>query len=695
MRERTFGLERVLEPAGVFPPVAWKLDNDRKLRPGEARIRLEMINIEWDSFQQICSSCSYDEDKIKARILDIIEKRGKLHNPFTRSGGVLSGTVEEIHPDFHGMMDIETGEKIYCITSLGCLPISIDRIHRIDYEFGQIYCDGYAIHFEANPIYKPNYPMETRYALTAIDEAGSLYGTYRVATENNCRNVVIIGNNLHTMMFYAATIREAIGPQYHVIAVIGEDYNDDISRKEIKKVLKPLFREVYFADFREPVKAYQKLAGRIEPEREPDLVIITDDVSGTETLGVQMVKPNGCIYFSSIDNNYSSAVLCAESIGKVVNTYAFDQYIEGYLDFTMQILQTLRPKLKEIDQLYGDSKRKSRITRSRANTMALEQAGRDDGFIYQDIVTRGMVEEVMNVARYDCNVIIQGETGVGKEKVLELIHQNSERHSKPCIKINCATIAESLAESEFFGYEPGSFTGAQASGKAGYFEMANEGILFLDEIGTLSLNMQSKLLRVIQENTFYRVGGTKPISVNVRVICANNVPLRQLVDEGKFREDLYYRLNICTIDVPPLRERRADILVLAEAFVKNCNRRYGTDKEMSPGALSSLYDYYWPGNVRELENVVHRLVIRSVGNVIASEDVDAILNENAYGDLVKSIKKVSFTRRDNLDFRQLMEQQEKQIIEYALKKERTTRKAAELLGLPQTTLARKKLKYGL
>ena len=110
MRERTFGLERVLEPAGVFPPVAWKLDNDRKLRPGEARIRLEIINIEWDSFQQICSSCSYDEDKIKARILDIIEKRGKLHNPFTRSGGVLSGTVEEIHPDFHGMMDIETGE---------------------------------------------------------------------------------------------------------------------------------------------------------------------------------------------------------------------------------------------------------------------------------------------------------------------------------------------------------------------------------------------------------------------------------------------------------------------------------------------------------------------------------------------------------------------------------------------------------
>lgn len=278
--------------------------------------------------------------------------------------------------------------------------------------------------------------------------------------------------------------------------------------------------------------------------------------------------------------------------------------------------------------------------------------------------------------------------------MLSLIHQNSERHGNPCIKINCATIAESLAESEFFGYEAGAFTGAQAGGKPGYFEMANNGILFLDEIGTLSMNMQSKLLRVLQENQFYRVGGTRQISVNVRVIVANNVPLKELVDKGKFREDLYYRLNICKIDVPPLRDRKDDILCLAESFVSNWTKKYKIERELSPEALSALYDYYWPGNVRELENVIHRLVISCKDVVISGEQVDDILNENAYGDLIVSVKK-NFNRSDHMDFHQLMEQQEKQIIEYALKKEGTTRKAAELLGLPQTTFARKKLKHGL
>lgn len=179
-----------------------------------------------------------------------------------------------------------------------------------------------------------------------------------------------------------------------------------------------------------------------------------------------------------------------------------------------------------------------------------------------------MIEKVLNIAQYDCNIVIQGETGVGKEKVFNLIHQNSPRKGKPCVRINCATIPENLAESEFFGYENGAFTGAQKDGKEGYFEMANNGTLFLDEIGSLSLTMQSKLLRVLQESTFYRLGGTEQIKINVRVVCANNVPLKKLIEERKFREDLYYRLNICLIEVPPLRERQEDIECLSEAFLK-------------------------------------------------------------------------------------------------------------------------------
>jgi len=692
--DKIFGLDRVLEPTGVFPPVAWKIDNDSSLRKGEARVTLELIHLEWDSFQQICSSCGYEDDKIKAKIMDIVEKRGKLQNPFTGSGGVFLGTVEEISDEFVPDTPFAAGDRIYCIASLGGIPIHIDEILDVDYDYGQITCRGYAIVFEASPIFKIEEGFEPNYTMAAIDEAGSIFGTYKIAVEHDCKNAVIIGRNIHTTLLYAASLREAIGPEYKVIAIMDKYFSEDIPREEIEKVMEPLVKETFFVDLSEPIDSYQKVLEQINGDVPIDMVIITEDISGSETLGILLVKPFGFAYFTSFENNYSKAVLCAEAMGKVITTYAFDQYVQDYPSFTTQIIHALKLKLEEIDKMYKAYGGKGKVTKSRARSFQIKNAGKADDFVYQDIVTRSMIKEVMNIAKYDCNVIIQGETGVGKEKVLSLIHQNSSRRTSPCIKINCATIQETLAESEFFGYEAGAFTGAQSGGKAGYFELANEGILFLDEIGTLSMNMQSKLLRVLQESQFYRVGGTRQISVNVRVVCANNVPLRKLVDEGKFREDLYYRLNICTIEVPPLRERRADILIMAETFVRKWNRKYGIEKELSPEALNALYDYYWPGNVRELENVVHRLVISSSEVVISDEEVEDILNENAYGDLINSVKK-SFNRNEHLDFHQMMEQQEKQIIEYALKKEGTTRRAAELLGLPQTTFARKKLKYKL
>ncbi|MBR3260849.1 MAG: sigma 54-interacting transcriptional regulator [Firmicutes bacterium] len=305
-----------------------------------------------------------------------------------------------------------------------------------------------------------------------------------------------------------------------------------------------------------------------------------------------------------------------------------------------------------------------------------------------------MVEEVLNIARYDANVIIQGETGSGKERVFDLIQQNSLRREKPAIKINCATIQENLAESEFFGYEKGSFTGASAEGKDGYFALANNGTLFLDEIGSLPLDMQAKLLRVLQENTFYRIGGTEPIHVNVRVIVANNVPLKKLVEEGKFREDLYYRLNICQINVPPLRARKEDIVCLADAFLKNYGEKYGLPKSFSPDAYKELMEYHWPGNVRELENTVHRLYITERGDVIDGADVSSMLNESVFDDVVVDVRK-EFSRDKDLTFDSIMDQQEERLIAFALKKEGTTRAAAEFLGMPQATLARKKIKHGL
>ncbi len=224
--------------------------------------------------------------------------------------------------------------------------------------------------------------------------------------------------------------------------------------------------------------------------------------------------------------------------------------------------------------------------------------------------------------------------------------------------------------------------------------MANNGTLFLDEIGSLPLAMQSKLLRVLQENSYYRVGGTEQKTVNVRVICANNIPLKRLVEEGSFREDLYYRLNICLIEVPPLRQRKEDIICLAENFIKNYSKKYGIEKHFTIDALDKLCDYHWPGNVRELENTVHRLYITDKGEFIDEYAVDDLLNDTFYDDVMVDIKK-EFKSKASLDFSKIMEEQEKKLIAYALKKEKTTRKAAELLNIPQPTLARKQIKYGL
>lgn len=694
LMNRYFGLDRVLEPKGVFPVAAWKVDNDREVCKGEARVSLELIHLEWDSFQQMCNSCSFETDKIKAKIMDIVEKRGKLQNPFTGTGGVFLGTVDEVSEDFDSSKELKKGEHIYCISSLGGIPLHIDKITEIDYDYGQISCEGYAIIFEASPWFKVEPDLNPNYTLAAMDEAGSIYGAYNIAMSHSCKRIAIIGRNVHTTVIYAGALREAIGPQYRVIAVMDKFSNEELSQDEIIQAMTPLVKEVFFVDLSEPLEGYAEIESKLGDKTASDEVIVAEDIFGAETLAVLMVKDDGNVYFTSVENHYSTAAICAESMGKVITTYAFDQYVEDYPTFTMQTIHALKIKLDEINEIYKKAESENKVSKSRAKTLLLESAGKVDDFVYKSVVTESMIKDILNIAKYDCNVIIQGETGVGKEKVLSLIHQNSSRRSNPCVKINCATIQESLAESEFFGYEQGAFTGAQAGGKKGYFELANNGILFLDEIGTLSMNMQSKLLRVLQENTFYRVGGTQQISVNVRVIVANNIPLRKLVDEGKFREDLFYRLNICTIEVPALRERRSDIMALAEAFVKRWNKKYGIEKELSPEALNALHEYYWPGNVRELENVIHRLVISSNDVVISGEDVEELLNETAYGDMVISVKK-SFNRSDKLDFHQLMEQQEKQIIEYALKKEGTTRKAADLLGLPQTTFARKKLKYKL
>ena len=231
-----------------------------------------------------------------------------------------------------------------------------------------------------------------------------------------------------------------------------------------------------------------------------------------------------------------------------------------------------------------------------------------------------VMETVRAAALYDSAVLIQGETGTGKELVARAIHFNSARKTEPMITVNCAAIPETLVESELFGHEKGAFTGADRQ-KKGKFELADRGTIFLDEIGDMPLPAQAKILRVLQDKTITRVGGEKTISADVRVIAATNRNLPERIADGKFREDLYYRLRVIDIPVPALRERREDIPLLVEYFLDRHNRRYLRQKQFSRDAMRRILEYSWPGNVRELENAIERAFVLSGGNVIKDADL--------------------------------------------------------------------------
>ena len=691
---KDFGVSRVMEPKGAVPATAWKLDNQRQISPKEIRIRLEKVHIEWDNFNQICSHCGYDEMRIKARIMQIIEERGKLHNPFTGSGGLFMGTIEEIGSEVDAE-GLKVGDRVFSQSSITGMAMHIDRITRFDFNYGQMECQGYVICFEATSLIRYTGEVSAKYLLTAIDEEGNFLGVRQAVSEGNVERAVIIGGNLVTTLLYAQILRDCFGENTRLTAVLDKHSLGNLTEAEIISAFQPVIEHTCFVDLSQPLEAWQQIMDEERNDQPVDAVINLEDISGSETLATLLVREHGTVFYASLQNNYSVGILVADSMGKEVTPYALDGFDKDAYDYAVKLIQAVSPNLERLDSIYSVKKKKRFNGRmGRRGSTTSDAVQRIDDFVYQSPVTRAMVEEALNVAQYDCNVIIQGETGVGKEKVFNIIHQNSPRQGKPCVRINCATIQENLAESEFFGYEKGSFTGAQNSGKEGYFEIANNGTLFLDEIGSLSLNMQSKLLRVLQDNTFYRVGGTEQRHANVRVICANNVPLRKLVEEGKFREDLFYRLNICSIDVPALRDRKEDILCLAEAFLKNYNKKYGVDKVLSPEAVEKLEEYHWPGNVRELENVIHRLYISERDRIIGGETVEHLLNDTVYEEMIINLRK-EVGREDMVDFNQIMEEQERRLIAYALKKEGTTRKAAEYLNLPQATLARKKIRYGL
>jgi len=263
------------------------------------------------------------------------------------------------------------------------------------------------------------------------------------------------------------------------------------------------------------------------------------------------------------------------------------------------------------------------------------------GIIYKSKKMDEVLKMAIQVAKSDATVLIRGESGVGKELVAEIIHSSSQRKDKPFIKINCAAIPENLLESELFGYKKGAFTGAIID-KKGKFEEAEGGTIFLDEIGDMPLSLQAKLLRVLQSKEIEPIGG-KPKKVDVRIIAATNKNLEEMVKKGSFREDLFYRLNVVPIVIPPLRERKEDIKPLVEYFLEKFNKKYGKNISISKGAMRMLEIYHWPGNVRELENLIERLVLTSSDLVITPDDIPDHIKDYIKEEIEKEMGEKSYT----------------------------------------------------
>lgn len=304
-----------------------------------------------------------------------------------------------------------------------------------------------------------------------------------------------------------------------------------------------------------------------------------------------------------------------------------------------------------------------------------------------------VLDRALKVARVDSGILIEGPSGSGKEKVVELIHHHSHRSNEPLIKVNCGAIPDNLLESELFGYEPGAFTGANQQGKRGLFEAANNGTILLDEIGEMPLDLQVKLLRVIQEQEITRLGGTKPIPINVRIIAATNRDLKEMVQKGTFREDLFYRLNIIPIKIPPLKERKDDIIPLVYHFLKEINEKYGIKRQFSEDALNMFYLYDWPGNVRELKNFVERTALMSSNTEVTADDIMNELQINNDPSVSQHPNQNEASISTSL--KEKIEAYEKKIIEETLPLFPSIRKAAQSLKIDQSTLVRKMQKYNI
>ncbi len=443
---------------------------------------------------------------------------------------------------------------------------------------------------------------------------------------------------------------------------------DDEQRQ--RSILKTILSE-------EGYRVYEASTGeealKILKERAPDLVLT--DLKMPEMDGLQLLKK-----IREAGGNQPPEVLIMTAYGTIAS--AVEAIKNGAFDYLTKPLdrETLLIKIRQALQ------RQQLLRENISLREALYDKFSLNGLVGRSTSMQNVIEMVKKVAPTNATVLIVGESGTGKELVARAIHYLSPRKSRPFTAINCASIPESLLESELFGYEPGAFTGATTK-KKGLFEVSDGGTVFLDEIGDMPLQLQPKLLRVLQDGELRRLGGQSPIRVDIRVLAATHQDLEDLIDRGLFREDLYYRLRVFTIKLPPLRERREDIPLLAEHFLRKYNQEFGKRIEgFSRDAMEALNRYHWPGNVRQLQSVIERAVIICDSGLIELSHIKDELIERKKGIIDIEIPDEGI----------VFEELEKELLKKAMQKANyVAKRAAELLGMSYKTFWYRWEKFGL
>ena len=447
-------------------------------------------------------------------------------------------------------------------------------------------------------------------------------------------------------------IKEA--SQVKKILIVDDEKN---IRDSIGLILSNTYEPLYAASGEEAIKIYQ--------EERPYLVL----------LDIIMPDADGLAVLEKLKEIDRSVIVIMVTAVTVLST-AIEAMRKGAYDYIQKPFNANELKIK-VDKAVAakDMLNEIRFLRSEISRKYDFENIIGKGKAIQDIFSK-----IKQIADSKTTILITGESGTGKELIAKSIHYHSSRNNKPFIAINCAAIPDTLIESELFGHEKGAFTDASAK-RAGQFELANEGTLFLDEIGDLSFATQTKILRVLQEKEFFRVGGTKTIKVDVRLIAATNKDLEKATREGKFREDLFYRINVIPIYLPPLRERKEDIQLLIDHFI-NKKSTDGRKRKFSQEAMDIMLNYNWPGNIRELENVIERVVTLTPDNLINVEDLPQnITNETKAGLMKDDI----LSGRISLD--EAIANFEKDIILTALEKTNYVQtQAANLLGISRRIL---------